>query len=116
MTEQQASKILEQKFQGYYTAVKKSITVPVSESCLQAYASLAYNVGVKTVRESTSLRQLNEGNWRNASISFTWFNKGGGKVLPGLVKRREAEVAFWLRGMSDWDQNAIERYLDLLGI
>lgn len=58
--------------------------------------SLAYNIGVSAFRGSTLLRLLNVSQYQAASDEFPRWNKAGGKVLPGLVKRRAAERALFL--------------------
>ncbi|MBP8236036.1 MAG: lysozyme, partial [Rhizorhabdus sp.] len=52
--------------------------------------SFAYNVGVGALRGSTLLRKLNAGDFAGAAEQFLVWNKAGGKVLAGLVKRRAA--------------------------
>jgi lysozyme len=39
---------------------------------------------------------INRGDWEEAAEGFMKWTKGGGKVLPGLVRRRQAEVALFL--------------------
>jgi GH24 family phage-related lysozyme (muramidase) len=48
-------------------------------------------------RPSTLLRKLNAGGVAGAAAEFARWNRGGGLVLPGLVKRRAAEVALFQR-------------------
>jgi lysozyme len=40
--------------------------------------------------------RANRGDWEGAAGAFRMWTKGGGKVLPGLVRRREAEIALFL--------------------
>jgi lysozyme len=40
--------------------------------------------------------KANRSDWDGAAEAFRVWTKGGGKVLPGLVKRREAEIALFL--------------------
>jgi lysozyme len=40
--------------------------------------------------------RANRGDWDGAAEAFRQWTMGGGKVLPGLVKRREAEIALFL--------------------
>ena len=58
-----------------------------------AAVSLAYNIGWPTYCASTMRRQINAGQIRAACISLTWFNRAGGRVVDGLVARREREAA-----------------------
>lgn len=59
-----------------------------------ALTSWAFNVGCGNVRTSSLVRRLNAGQNPNtvAAQELPQWNKGGGKVLPGLVRRRAAEV------------------------
>lgn len=57
----------------------------------------AYNLGVGRLRASTMRKRINERDWEAARKELLKWDKAGGKVLPGLVKRRSAE-ALLLRG------------------
>lgn len=75
------------------------IKVPVTEGQAGAMLSFAFNVGVGSFRRSTLLRLLNDGKPLNAAYEFKKWTHGGGRELPGLVRRREAEAAMFRRGM-----------------
>ena len=64
-----------------------------------AATDLAYNIGVAGYCRSTAARQFNAGNYAAGCYALGRFNKAGGRVLPGLVKRRKAEVALCLEGV-----------------
>lgn len=59
---------------------------------LAAIADFAYNLGVPRYRASTLRRRVDAGDWVGARAELAKWTRGGGKVLPGLVKRREAEA------------------------
>ena len=61
-----------------------------------ALVCLAYNIGSGAIQRSTIRMKANRGDWEGAAEAFRMWTKGGGKVLPGLVKRREAEIALFL--------------------
>jgi lysozyme len=61
-----------------------------------ALVCLAYNIGAGNLQRSTIRMKANRGDWEGAADAFRVWTKGGGKVLPGLVKRREAERALFL--------------------
>lgn len=63
-----------------------------------AFVSLTYNVGVGAFCKSTARKRLNAGNVKGACDAATWFNKAGGRKIPGLVNRRAAEHALCLEG------------------
>jgi lysozyme len=56
-----------------------------------AIVDFAYNLGVGRVQTSTLKRKINAGDWEGAQEQLMLWTKGGGKVLPGLLKRRKAE-------------------------
>ena len=60
-----------------------------------ALVAFAFNVGLESLKTSTLRRMHNEGNYAGAAGQFGRWNKGGGKVLPGLIKRRAAESALY---------------------
>ena len=58
-----------------------------------AFVSLAYNIGVGAFCKSTVARRFNSGDYRGACAAIEMWNRAGGKVLPGLVRRRADERA-----------------------
>lgn len=77
-------------------AVEKKCKVPPNENELAAMTSLAYNVGINGFARSTVLKCHNRGEPMAAARAFALWNKAGGKVLPGLVRRRAAEAALYM--------------------
>jgi lysozyme len=53
----------------------------------------AYNCGVGRLQTSTLKRKINASDWKGAKEQLMLWTKGGGKVLPGLLKRRISECA-----------------------
>jgi len=72
------------------------IKVELSQGQFDAIVSFCYNVGMGNFSSSTLLKKLNAGDYEGASNEFPKWNKGAGKVLPGLVRRREAERQLFL--------------------
>lgn len=60
---------------------------------LAAMTDFAYNLGAARYRASTLRRRVDVQDWAGAREELAKWTRGGGKVLPGLVKRREAEAA-----------------------
>ena len=56
-----------------------------------AIVDFAYNLGVGRLQTSTLRRKINAHDWEGAKEQLMRWVRGGGKVLPGLVKRRYAE-------------------------
>jgi len=79
-----------QKFEG---AIKRCVTVPLSQNEYDAYSSLAYNIGGSAFCGSTLVRKLNAGEYAAACAEITRWNRAGGVVVQGLVNRRAKERA-----------------------
>lgn len=58
---------------------------------LAAATSLAYNIGITGFCGSTAARRFRAGDWRGACEAFAMWDKAGGRVVRGLVRRRDAE-------------------------
>ena len=58
-----------------------------------AVVDFVYNLGVGRLQTSTLKRKINAQDWDGAKEQLMLWNKGGGKVLLGLIKRRQAECA-----------------------
>ena len=61
------------------------------EKKCNAIVDFAYNLGTGRLQTSTLKRKINAGSWEDAKTQLLLWTKGGGRVLPGLVKRRTAE-------------------------
>ena len=66
------------------------------QGAFDALVSISFNFGLGNLQRSTIRMRANRGDWAGAAEAFRVWTKGGGKVLPGLVKRREAEIALFL--------------------
>jgi lysozyme len=58
-----------------------------------AIVDFVYNLGLGRLQTSTLKRKINQQDWEAAQEQLMLWTKGGGRVLPGLVKRRAAESA-----------------------
>ena len=68
----------------------------ITQNMFDAILSLTYNIGVNGFRRSSVLRLLKQGDKSNAGNAFLLWNMAGGKVLRGLVRRRERERKLFL--------------------
>lgn len=91
----QCEEYLQHEIEGKAAAVDKYVTVPLTQSMFDALVSFAYNVGVGALSESTLLRLLNAKDYEGAAAQFSRWVKAGGRTLPGLVRRRDAEQALF---------------------
>ena len=69
----------------------KAISVPLTDYQHAAFLSFCYNVGVKACTTSTAFKLLNQKKYTEACNQLLRWVYADGKVLPGLVKRREDE-------------------------
>lgn len=97
VTYKEAYELLCKDIRDRMTALAPFINVPVTEGQCIAITSLAFNVGVGSVKGSRMLRKLNAGDIEGAASEFTdGWNTAGGKVLPGLTRRRQTEAKLFL--------------------
>ena len=74
---------------------------------VRSLTSFAYNCGLGNLQKSTLLKKVNAGDFKGAADEFPKWNKGGGKVLPGLVRRRASERLLFLNiADKDYDGKA----------
>ncbi len=67
------------------------------EGRLAAIVDFTFNLGAGRLQTSTLRRRINQRDWAVSASELRRWIYGGGKVLPGLVTRREAEAAWLLR-------------------
>jgi lysozyme len=77
--------------------VKSVLEVKLNNNQLAALVSLTYNIGIGNFGRSTLLAWINSNpSYSEIPSQFRRWKKSGGKVLKGLVARREEEVELWL--------------------
>jgi len=94
ITEEYAEELLRGDLKRFEDAVKQIIKVQLTQHEFDAIVSFAFNVGASALEHSTFARRMNAGD--NKVTCFKeefpkWVNGSNGS-LPGLVRRREAEV------------------------
>lgn len=94
-TQDQADARLEQDC-NRFIAGTRSLCPGVSGGALVAAADFAYNLGIGRLKTSTFRRKLLDGDIEGAATQLMRWTKAGGKVLPGLVRRRSAECKLLL--------------------
>jgi len=96
ITKEQAERMLLNDVQRFEPEVERLVKVPLSGNQWDALVSFTYNLGASNLESSTLLRLLNVGDYAGAAEQFPRWNKAGGKVLSGLVRRREVERVLFL--------------------
>ena len=94
ITEREAENLLRKDVCNFECNVRCSVIANLNDYQYDALTSLAYNIGLSAFRKSTLLRIINNGNATEDEIrrQFSRWVYGGGKQLPGLVRRRAAEA------------------------
>jgi len=96
ITEEQATEMLMDTIKSIEKQVKKVLTVKLKPHQMAALVSFTYNVGIGNLSNSTLLAWVNSNpDFPRIPEQFRRWNKGGGKVLQGLVRRREEEIKLW---------------------
>lgn len=84
--------ILERDLAQYAAQVRAYVKAPLNEDQFGALVSFTYNLGSANLLKSTLLKKLNKGDYEGAAREFYRWNRAGGKIMKGLVRRRAAEA------------------------
>jgi lysozyme len=96
ITESQAQEFLKRDLQDAIAGVERLVTTELTDNQFGALVSLVFNIGIGNFAKSSLLRKVNMKQFIAAADSFAAWNKAGGKVLPGLTRRRAAEKKLFL--------------------
>lgn len=98
ITEERAIELLEFIANKTFSEnINKVVKVPLNQNQFDALVSFAYNIGNKNFNWSTLLKKLNQSDYEGASLEFGRWNQASGKILSGLVLRRQKEKELFLR-------------------
>ena len=96
-----AIKLFRNDIKYFENCVNSCLKVKITQSMFNALVSFTYNVGFSAFKNSTLLKYVNKKQFTKASKEFKKWNKCGGKVLNGLVKRRLLEkIEFERQGLA----------------
>lgn len=98
ITKDEAEEVLARDMEQYEEGVRKYVKVDLTQGQFDALVDFAYNAGVGALQKSTLLKKVNAEKFDEVPAEFMKWTRGGGKELPGLVRRRRAEVKLW-RGL-----------------
>ena len=82
--------------------VNKYVSVPLRQHEFDALVSFIFNVGEGRFRSSTLRRKLNRGEFFEVPKEFRRWVYAGGRILRGLVTRRELEAQLFYLGDIEW--------------
>ncbi len=106
ITQQEADDLLKWQVENKYEMQVKlllgeNLNATLPELSRDALTSFAFNCGTGALAKSTLLKRVkeNKNDLIKINTEFNKWVKGGGKVLPGLVKRRAAEFELYLEGI-----------------
>ena len=101
ISQHQADIMFGSDLEKYANYINEYVTVSLNQNQFDALTSWVYNLGPGNLKSSTMLKVLNEGSYDDVPFQIKRWNKAGGKVLKGLVRRREAEAELFATG-DDW--------------
>ena len=90
-----ANELFDEEMGEYETYVNTAVTVPLSQNQFDALVSWVFNLGNGNLNASTMLKVINSGDHAGVPAQIKRWNKAGGKVLEGLIRRREAEALLY---------------------
>lgn len=92
VTEADARDLMARDMKACASEIAVDCKVPLSVDQKVALLDFIYNLGAGNFRSSTLLRKLNAGDYAGAAAEFDNWDHAGGKVLAGLLRRRQAET------------------------
>jgi lysozyme len=102
LTRDEGRALLAEDLEGYAEEVDAmSEPMVLSQNEFDALCSITYNCGAKAISSSTLMRRVREGNIFAAADEWPRWNRAGGRLVPGLIKRREAELRILLDAKYD---------------
>ena len=101
-SESHADHMLEVELEEFEEYINDSVTVALSQNQFDALVSWVYNLGPANLKASTMLKVLNSGDYEGVPAQIQRWNKAGGKVLEGLIRRRKAEALLFVG--RDWNE------------
>lgn len=99
ITQDQALQLVQQEVNKLWSRIESILKVKINDNQMNALIDFAYNLGFGSLRNSTLMRLVNESKFDEAANQFPRWVYAGGKVLPGLVRRREAERQLFLQNV-----------------
>jgi len=92
LTQEKADKLLLHEMNEYEGYVNEMVKVDLKQNEFDSLVSWVFNLGPSNLSSSTLLQKLNNKDWDDVPNQIKRWNKAGGQVKQGLVRRREAEA------------------------
>jgi lysozyme len=97
ITQLEANNLLYSDIREFEAQIALLIEHEVNDNQFSALVCFAYNLGANTLKHSTLLAKVNEGDFTAAADEFPKWTHAGGVELEGLVRRRAAERELFLK-------------------
>lgn len=98
ISQEDANRILAADMVKFENDVKALVKVELTQHQFDVLVDFCYNAGKGNLASSTLLKCVNAKQFDRVPTELQKWTKGGGKVLPGLVRRRNAETDWWNTG------------------
>jgi lysozyme len=92
LTQEKADELLLHEMNEYEGYVNEMVKVDLKQNEFDSLVSWVFNLGPSNLSSSTLLQKLNNKDWDDVPNQIKRWNKAGGQVKQGLVRRREAEA------------------------
>ena len=92
ISQERADMLLLEDVEVFEEAVNNLVEVDLEQNQFDALISWTFNLGPTNLKNSTLLKVLNNKDYDGVPAQIKRWNKAGGKVLQGLIRRREAEA------------------------
>lgn len=105
ITQDQAEALLVSDVAASATYVNGAVLVVLNQDEFDALVDFVFNLGRGAFAGSTLLKDLNAGDFTGAANQFDRWDQAGGQVVAGLLRRRQAETALFLKGSASTPRN-----------
>jgi lysozyme len=100
ITLEQAQALLAKDVSGAAACVNNAVMVDLVQEEFDALVDFVFNLGAGAFEQSTLLRLLNAGKFAAAAAQFDLWDRAGGSVVAGLLRRRQAETSLFNEGQA----------------
>jgi lysozyme len=98
ITQEEADTILKRDIAMFSEGVARLVKVALTDDQFSSLVSFAYNVGLGNFQNSSVLKSINARDFNSVPHRLALWTKAGGRILPGLIRRRAAEAALFSSG------------------
>jgi GH24 family phage-related lysozyme (muramidase)/uncharacterized protein YvpB len=103
VTQEEAVALFKRDAAEFMAQIQRIVDVPLTARQIAAVLSFCYNCGWQGFEESSLARSINEGaDFTAIRANFRKWAKADGRILEGLLRRRNAEAMLW-EGRDDWE-------------